>query len=311
MKFRTMMSKLSESIHRNLNTYTLAVGTAAVGLLAFAPGSEAKIVYRSANVVIGNNQEYNLDLNHDGVTDFTIQNYFRASPCQVFTDDAELPASGNGVIPYYDINGTFAGALTLGALIGPGQNFVGGLRTMFEYGVTCPFPGFEEGPWAGVVNHYLGLSFQANGQTHYGWARLTVLSHCRKSCMYVTTLTGYAYESIANKSIIAGTTTGADSALDEGDLGPEASVARPVSEVLQSAIAQHASHRYSRRPTYRPAWYRDYRKPQRSVTRLEALGEYSLGTWLAAPSELCWNSVMSSMTSCKSPVRSSQFSLSA
>jgi hypothetical protein len=240
MKFRTAMSNLSESIHRNLSTYTLAAGTAAVGLLAFAPASEAKIVYTSTKVVIGNNQEYNLDLNHDGVTDFTIQNYFKwTSACQEFNYLDEVPASGNGVIPYSDTNGTFAAALTLGASIGPGQvgpgqRFIGGLQIMFEYFFHCPFQG-SEGPWVGVVNHYLGLSFQANGETHYGWARLTVLAHCRRGCFFVTTLTGYAYETIANKSIIAGTTTGAGSALDEGDLGPEASVARPVWETLQSA----------------------------------------------------------------------------
>jgi hypothetical protein len=61
-----------------------------------------------------------------------------------------------------------------------------------------------------VVNHYLGLNFQVNGQTHYGWARLSVLLHCgRGGCSYVVTLTGYAYETIAGNPILAGQTSGA------------------------------------------------------------------------------------------------------
>jgi hypothetical protein len=165
--FTKTASNLYQSIHRQLSVFAGAAVVAVVSVLALAPPSEAKIVYTHVNIQIGDNQNYKLDLNHDGVTDFTIRNYFKSSACREFTYDDELPASGNSVIPYYDIHGTFAGALTLGASIGRGQNFVGGPTPMFEYFVNCPFEG-EEGPWAGVVNHYLGLSFQANGHTHYG-----------------------------------------------------------------------------------------------------------------------------------------------
>jgi hypothetical protein len=80
-------------------------------------------------------------------------------------------------------------------------------------------------PWAnngkGVKNHYLGLRFAINGKVHYGWARLTV----SVSNGIYATLTGYAYETIPNKSIIAGATKGPDNnSIDE----PIASLAAPT-----------------------------------------------------------------------------------
>jgi hypothetical protein len=63
------------------------------------------------------------------------------------------------------------------------------------------------GPWANVANRYLGLKFQIKGKTHYGWARMTV----KLSRADITaTLTGYAYETIPNRPIVAGKTKGPD-----------------------------------------------------------------------------------------------------
>jgi len=60
------------------------------------------------------------------------------------------------------------------------------------------------GPWHGAQNRYLGLKFLVKGQVHYGWARLSV----SKIFPFTATLTGYAYETIPNKSIVAGKTHG-------------------------------------------------------------------------------------------------------
>ena len=113
------------------------------------------------------------------------------------------------MVPYYDINGEWPAALTQGARIGSGPQFEGSLATMAFFSVNCPFE-HSAGPWVDVVQHYLGLRFQVNGLTHYGWARLTVLLHCgRGGCgSFVVTLTGYAYETIPGKSINAGQTSG-------------------------------------------------------------------------------------------------------
>ena len=71
------------------------------------------------------------------------------------------------------------------------------------------------GAWAGkgegVEDRYLGLKFVTDGEVHYGWARLSVtLGHERQDNDVSGTLTGYAYETIPDKPIIAGQITGPD-----------------------------------------------------------------------------------------------------
>jgi len=63
------------------------------------------------------------------------------------------------------------------------------------------------GKWRNVNNRYLGFRFEVDGKTHYGWARLNVKANGR---VITGTLTGYAYETIPNKPIIAGKTKGPD-----------------------------------------------------------------------------------------------------
>jgi len=69
------------------------------------------------------------------------------------------------------------------------------------------------GPWIGNKRAYLGLKFKIDGKTHYGWARLHVLARLTSPVtarLIMATLTGYAYETIPNKAIIAGKTKGPD-----------------------------------------------------------------------------------------------------
>src|SRR5215831_893143 len=63
-------AELSNSLHHRLNSYALAAGAAGVGVLAVAQPADAKIVYTPAHVVVG--RTLPLDLNHDGIVDFTI-----------------------------------------------------------------------------------------------------------------------------------------------------------------------------------------------------------------------------------------------
>jgi hypothetical protein len=62
------------------------------------------------------------------------------------------------------------------------------------------------GPWLHVKQAYLGLKFVIKGKTHFGWARVK-LSVPKFSGPMTATLTGYAYETIPGKAIIAGATT--------------------------------------------------------------------------------------------------------
>lgn len=195
--------RLSHALHAQLNMYAIAASAAGVGVLALAQPATAKVVYTPVHQIIGANGVYNLNLNHDRTVDFLIQqwNYQNwSSNNQLLAD----PAVGNGVMGKEYI----ASALASGASIGPNQTFIAGESNgevmLSVTHTTTGGPSFVHGPWANVRNRYLGLKFQISGETHYGWARLSVR---RQQFHFTALLTGYAYETEPNTAIKAGQTS--------------------------------------------------------------------------------------------------------
>lgn len=200
---------VSDSVHYQLTTYALAATAAGVGMLALAQPVEAKIVYTPANKHLGPHQSFPLDLNHDGKVDFKLTNFASCGTDQCHYNLLQKPAIDNSVMGYFFVSQLLlASALKRGSRIGPGAAFHNGTAGLVEI-VYSEGPGSTDvfGPWNNVQDRYLGLKFKIQGQTHYGWARLNVeVSKTKISA----TLTGYAYETIPNKPIIAGTTEGPD-----------------------------------------------------------------------------------------------------
>jgi hypothetical protein len=197
---------LPESIHRRLNMYGLAATAAGVGLLAVASPADAKIIYTPVHRVIGPNHSYNVDLNHDKITDFTIVNHVSACTDFCFFELRQYPTSGNSAVGYAVGSGQFLGSdLKPGARIGPRSPFKKGTAALViaRSNLYTSNRTIVYGPWADVKGRYLGLKFQINGKSHYGWARLNVKV---SNATITATLTGYAYETIPNKAIIAGNT---------------------------------------------------------------------------------------------------------
>jgi len=197
---------LSQSFHERLNCYTLQAAVAGAGLLVLARPAEAKIVYTPTHHVINNGGSFPLDFNQ-GVTALTFRNWATSScstdgSCWPFQNLAASLAKGNRAV--HNIAG--AVAMKPGMRIGPKQFFGGGREIMAFAGTgTTSRAG---GSWANVKNRYLGVRFKIKGETHYGWARLSVRVHVPLTV--TATLTGYAYETIANKPIIAGKTEGSN-----------------------------------------------------------------------------------------------------
>jgi hypothetical protein len=200
---------LSLPLQRRLNAYAVAASSAGVTMLALTQPSQAKVVYTKAHQVIGQEGIYNLDLNHDGTVDFLIQQWGgKGSSTYLSNGLLAKEALGNAVQGHVGKR-NFAAALKAGAQIGPKQGFIsGGYNGEVMASLThCCTTGSQHyiGPWVDVKNRYLGLKFKIHGKNHYGWARLSVqLQHLR----ITATLTGYAYETIANNGIEAGQTTG-------------------------------------------------------------------------------------------------------
>ncbi len=214
--------KISDSLKRRLNTYAQVASAAGASVLALAGASEAKVVYTETNQVTHTGFPLYIDLNNDGIKDFLLRTQFYEGSSGL---DVGLYASG-----YRDANNVVAGrrfsrsgyflsaasALPAGARIGPKGNF----SVRFPFMAVELFDGAgsqnsDRGPWAGkgkgVKDRYLGLKFVVGGEVHYGWARLSVtLGHRRQSGDVSGTLTGYAYETVPNKPIIAGQITGSD-----------------------------------------------------------------------------------------------------
>ena len=196
---------LSQSLEHQLNSYALAAGAAGVGMLALAQPAQAKIVYTKAHEVIGlyGLHSYQLDLNHDGVADFVLD-FHGSGQRQALGVGRE--GTGNGIV-----GPGSASALKAGVRIGPEDRFYGGDSMASMSAPSNPYSFYVgRGFWPNVTNRYLGLKLVIQGKIHYGWARLTVKAQRRSGI--VALLTGYAYETIPNKPIIAGQTHGADDA---------------------------------------------------------------------------------------------------
>jgi hypothetical protein len=213
--------RINAKLDKNLAAYMAAAGAAGVSLLAAQP-AEAKIVYTAANTRFTQYGKIPLDLNHDGINDFFFSHW---SYDQVAHLSVVHEAASNGVID----NGGGAIALPSGAQIGPGRVFKG-VGSMVTSGSVSNIS-FAGGPWKDKQNRYLGLKFSINGEMHYGWARLTVKTGRQPAEI----LTGYAYETVPNRPIIMGQTSGTDTA---SAVMPEAMLAPSDRSATLGMLAQ-------------------------------------------------------------------------
>jgi hypothetical protein len=215
--------QLSESLHKRLSAYALAASAAGVGALALAQPVAAKIIYTKTHQVINTGQVYKIDLDNDGVPDFQLSNMDNSN----FANLAVCPANPKSCV-YRSSSGTanevwgkphkdqshwawsYASAVPFGFRIGPNKKHFQ-VRDSSMLGISCTSQSCKSwGPWKGAAtNRYLGFKFSIKGRTHYGWARLSV---GERGVHITATLTGYAYETIPNKPIIAGKTHGKNEA---------------------------------------------------------------------------------------------------
>ncbi len=192
------ITSLPTPIRKQLNLYALAASAAGVGILALAEPAEAEVVYTPTHVKIAPNRTVGLDLNQDGTVDFTIQNLLSIYSTFARRDDLTvIPGDANEIVGHAS-----ASALKAGVKVGYSAGFSAGSKSM-AFGTDQVGSFYCEGQWARTNGRYLGLKFTINGQTHFGWMRLSTTCELYK---LQAVLTGYAYETVAGKAIATGQT---------------------------------------------------------------------------------------------------------
>ncbi len=194
-------TQLAARIEKMASAYAAAAGAATGLALLTVPPADAKIVYTPTNQTI--TTSFQIDLNHDGIPDFDVS--FGACCDHGSRLQVILDVQGN-LVRELTTAPKEAAALQRGAPIGPKQaftSFTSGYGGVFMAGGGAYGSySWSNGPWINTTNRYLGLKFMIDGQPHYGWARLSVTNHNSK-----IVLSGYAYETEANKALRAGQTS--------------------------------------------------------------------------------------------------------
>jgi hypothetical protein len=241
-------AKFSESVHNHLNMYAMSATAAGVGLLALTQPAQARIVYTPAHVTIGDKMI--LDLNRDGINDFWFQTSLGNNLTWGWSDlGVNRSQNGNRIVAATG-SGASAIALRAGDRIGSGRVFKSFASMAFrKFPITTSFKSLSThwyGQWGnggkGLKNRYLGLKFLINGKVHFGWARVTVTVGKSGNRDFTSVLTGYAYETIPNRPIIAGKTKGPDVVrIQPASLGQLATGASaiPAWRVKQTAATTH------------------------------------------------------------------------
>jgi hypothetical protein len=202
--------------------YILAAGAAGVSMLALAQPSEARIVYTPAHVEVAPQSRYGINFDHKGP-----EIYLGRGAQEGFSYVFASAHPNVGGVAVTRTEEELAPAMVPGAKIGPARlfraaSFQPEMAAVYENGPTW------YGKWAdggkGVKNRYLGVRFNTGSKIHYGWARVTITTGDNRIGSVL--LTGYAYESIPNKPIIAGDTKGTDDIPE----GTDATLTTPTPE---------------------------------------------------------------------------------
>ena len=193
-------SNRSELVRQPLNRFAMTAFVAAVGLLTLSWPAEARVVYTPVNATISGNGSIRIDLNHDTIIDFVILSTSELAVCGnrggVRGSTKFTPKTGNGVVVSHLTSR--AELLARFVPIGSGNYFYNAETIITDF-LIC-YGGFHN------TKGYLGLEFQINGQTHYGWAQVNISASYYSTPRMTTTLVDFAYETIPGKTVITGQT---------------------------------------------------------------------------------------------------------
>jgi hypothetical protein len=177
-------------------------------LTAFAGTAGAQIMYTdvSPDETYTEDEMYMLDVNNDATFDFGIIQFdtvvmygsfsFPSEGVVLLTAGSNAAMSTSGQVNYLT-------ALNLNDVIDNTQIFSNGTSSspLIAGAYIGGFANQGIGPWIDAVDHYMGLSFLAGSDFHYGWCRMNLAANGKSFV-----IKDYAYESTPQTGLLAGQT---------------------------------------------------------------------------------------------------------
>jgi len=203
-----------KKLNRQIRLYALAASAAGVGVLALAQPAQGELAITKKAIPIPVSPEITphgvgISMTNNGINNFS---FALVSYLNSVRSDRAAEVWGVGSRDGVMVVDTFAAkamALPRGAKIGPSANFLSlsGYADLVERTENGKYGTYSVGYWGGnAKNRYIGVRFQISGETHYGWIRLTVTTDPNRHHPSMSAeITAYAYETVPNKPIKAGT----------------------------------------------------------------------------------------------------------
>ncbi len=229
-KAPTKRSRCTTPLNRKLERKLLGYVAAGVGLATAAAPAEAQIIYTPSNIpmahsLYGAAGVTQLDLNNDGVADFSFANFIYAASSRSFDDlSVSGKQAGNSVVGVLlkGQSNITAAVLPRGVEVGPSNSFIRGANMVGIFG--SHYGHFASGGWLPVESGYLGLKFVISGEVHYGWAlvKFPYPYGFNSGSIY-----GYAYESTPNQPIVTGRVKDDDQPLSRTNAAVQSEFTKP------------------------------------------------------------------------------------
>lgn len=185
--------------------------------------ANAQIIYTDVNpdVISPKNKSfsYYLDLNNDGISDFvvthTVDKYSGGSNCNGTKTSNSITISPYGSNQILDYSLGKVSQFSTNSLVSSSSitwsNSANQVIRLAHYACDPWIRSwyyFEDG-WSPATDGYVGLKFIANGNTYYGWLRMSTVSDASQF-----TIKDYAFDNTPDHSILTGNATGAIKAPD-------------------------------------------------------------------------------------------------
>ena len=187
--------KKSSALSEKIKGYSIL----ASAILGSGLASDAQVVYTNVEPDFYSDyfpDSYNIDLNNDGITDFVINGNFDAESSGSYSLSVTIdPASGNSAGSFPMDYGNLIDS-NLADLNSATKQLA--FLSMYSNSTDSHVINLG-GNWLNQSEKFMGLHFMFNGESHYGWVRLSVGYYADFYIVH-----DYAYEAIPDSSIIAG-----------------------------------------------------------------------------------------------------------